>query len=415
MQAKKYLIVVGGATASGKTSTAIALAQHFQTVILSADSRQFYREMSIGTAKPAAEELAQVPHYFINSHSIKDKYSVGAYEAEAITCLRRLFRERDVVVLAGGSGLYINALCQGLDHFPTIPLDVRKHYEDKWLNEGLESLQQELRTVDPAYAQKVDMQNPHRLIRALAVYRVSGQPFSAFHQKTRQERFFTPIYLQMDWPRDLLYARINQRVDQMIAAGLEAEVQSLQNYRTHSALATVGYQEWWPFFSGESDRLTVIELIKRNSRRYAKRQLTWMRRDGFWRHFSPLQLSAIIAYTDWRISSGYELRSHLLADNQWLSYQRGSRAMASLQIMQHERFTWAQADHPIDVEALADLVREYGQRARSQPHWLVLPEGCELSIQQMGFQEAGKAEKVPVSLQKKLRTTDSLYLKQPEK
>lgn len=415
MQAKKYLIVVGGATASGKTSTAIALAQHFQTVILSADSRQFYREMSIGTAQPAPEELAQVPHYFINSHSIKDSYSVGAYEAEAMACLRRLFQEKDVVVLAGGSGLYINALCQGLDHFPAIPPDVRQYYEDKWSNEGLEPLQQELRTVDPAYAQRVDMQNPHRLIRALAVYRASGLPFSAFHQKTRQERFFTPVYLQMDWPRTLLYERINQRVDQMIAAGLEAEAYALRAYRAHGALATVGYQEWWPYFASTRDLATVIELIKRNSRRYAKRQLTWMRRDGFWRHFSPLQLAAIIAYTDWRISSGYELRSQSLVNRQELSYQQGERAMASLQITEQERFIWAQADQSIDTEALADLIREYGQRARSLPHWLVLPEGCELSVQQMGFQEAGEAQKVPVSLQQKLRTTDSLYLKQPEK
>ena len=284
MKPKKHLIVVGGPTASGKTKTAIHLAQHYNTVILSADSRQFYREMNIGTAKPDAEELAMATHYFIDSHPVDQDYSVGDYEKEALVLLEKLFEVHDVIVLTGGSGLYINALCQGLDHFPAVSIEIKKRLESAYEKEGLGYLQSLLETVDPDYASVVDMQNPHRLLRALSVYEASGQPFSQFLQQGESKRSFQPIYLQMHWDRIALYDRINRRVDLMVENGLIEEVKSLKSYRGHSALATVGYQEIFDYLDGKYDWSTAVELIKRNSRRYAKRQLTWMRRMAFGRN-----------------------------------------------------------------------------------------------------------------------------------
>ena len=292
---KKYLIVVGGPTASGKTALSIRLAQHFQTEILSADSRQFYREMSIGTAKASPEELAQVPHHFINSLSIADEYSVGDFERDALHCLERLFQQHSVVILAGGSSLYIKALCEGLDVFPEVPNEVRQAVEDLYQSAGIEALQAELAASDPVYFQQVDRANPHRLIRAISVCRVGGT-FSSFRTQEAAPRFFTPVYLWMDVPREELYPRINQRVDQMLANGLEAEARELFAHRHLNALQTVGYQELFDYFAGNISRDEAIELIKRNSRRYAKRQLTWMRRDGFWHLFAPSDWDAILNF-----------------------------------------------------------------------------------------------------------------------
>lgn len=292
---KKYLLVVGGPTASGKTALSIRLAQHFQTEILSADSRQFYRELSIGTAKASPEELAQVPHHFINSLSIADEYSVGDFERDALNCLERLFQQHSVVILAGGSSLYIKALCEGLDVFPEVPNEVRQAVEDLYQSAGIEALQAELAASDPVYFQQVDRANPHRLIRAIAVCRVGGT-FSSFRTQEAASRFFTPIYLWMDVPRQELYPRINQRVDQMLTNGLEAEARALFDQRHLNALQTVGYQELFDYFAGNISRDEAIELIKRNSRRYAKRQLTWMRRDGFWHLFAPSDWDAILDF-----------------------------------------------------------------------------------------------------------------------
>ncbi|WP_353483134.1 tRNA (adenosine(37)-N6)-dimethylallyltransferase MiaA [Haliscomenobacter sp.] len=292
---KKYLIVVGGPTASGKTALSIRLAQHFQTEILSADSRQFYREISIGTAKARSEELAQVPHHFINSLSIADEYSVGDFERDALNFLERLFQQHSVVILAGGSSLYIKALCEGLDVFPEVPNEVRQAVEDLYRSAGIEALQAELAASDPVYFQQVDRANPHRLIRAISVCRVGGT-FSSFRTQEAPPRFFTPIYLWMDVPREELYPRINQRVDQMLANGLEAEARALFDQRHLNALQTVGYQELFHYFAGNISRDEAIELIKRNSRRYAKRQLTWMRRDGFWHLFATSDWDAILNF-----------------------------------------------------------------------------------------------------------------------
>lgn len=297
----KYLIVVGGATASGKTGFAIRLARHFSTEIVSCDSRQFYREMNIGTAKPTPEEMAQAPHHFIGHISIEQPYSVGDFEADALTLLDELFQKHSVVILCGGSGLFIKALCEGLDQFPDVPQAVLEQLQQDYEKNGLAYLQKELQQSDPEYYREVDLQNPRRLLRALSVTRSSGRPFSKFRNQRPQNRNFHPIYLQMDWPREKLYERINQRVDLMIAAGLVDEARQLYAFRHLQALQTVGYQELFDHFSGLISLEEAVALIKRNSRRYAKRQLTWFRRDGFWEAFHPDNFDEALAYLDQKI------------------------------------------------------------------------------------------------------------------
>lgn len=297
----KYLIVVGGATASGKTGFAIQLARHFRTEIVSCDSRQFYREMTIGTAKPTPEEMAQAPHHFIGHISIEQPYSVGDFEADALALLDELFQKHSVVILCGGSGLFIKALCEGLDQFPDVPQAVLDQLQQDYEKNGLAYLQEELHQSDPEYYQEVDLQNPRRLLRALSVTRSSGRPFSEFRNQRPQTRNFQPIYLQMDWPREKLYERINRRVDLMIAAGLVDEARQLYAFRHLQALRTVGYQELFDHFSGLISLEEAVALIKRNSRRYAKRQLTWFRRDGFWEAFHPDNFDEALAYLDQKI------------------------------------------------------------------------------------------------------------------
>lgn len=282
---------------------AIRLAQHFGTEILSADSRQFFREMNIGTAKASAQELQAVPHHFINSLSIEQDYSVGDYERDALALLAKLYQTHQVVILAGGSSLYIKALCEGLDEFPEVPAEVRDAVENLYQQAGIEALQAELAQVDPLYFEQVDRANPQRLIRAISVYRASGQPFSSFRTQAAEPRFFTPIYIWLDTPREVLYERINQRVDLMLAAGLETEARNLYPQRQLNALQTVGYQEFFDCFDGTISHAAAIELIKRNSRRYAKRQGTWMRRDGFWETFAPSQYDEIISHLEHKVKN----------------------------------------------------------------------------------------------------------------
>jgi tRNA dimethylallyltransferase len=293
---QKYLIVVGGATASGKTDFAIRLARHFGTEILSCDSRQFYREMSIGTAKPKPKELAGVPHHFMGHISIEQPYTVGEFESDALQLLDRLFQQYPVVILCGGSGLFIKAVCEGLDDFPEVPQTVLDQLQADYEQHGLESLQEELKASDPAYYQEVDLQNPRRLLRALSVIRASGNPFSAYRNQRPKARAFQPIYLQMTWPREKLYERINLRVDRMMSAGLLGEAEGLYPFRHLQALQTLGYQELFTYLSGLISLDEAVELIKRNSRRYAKRQLTWFRRDGFWQGFQPDEFEKALAY-----------------------------------------------------------------------------------------------------------------------
>lgn len=298
MSHSRFLIIVGGPTASGKTSMAIQLAQHFNTEILSCDSRQFFREMSIGTAKPSPEERAQAPHHFIDVLSAGEEYSVGDYERDALQLLDQLFEHKKVVIMAGGSGLYQKAVCEGLDDFPEVPLEVRKKLERQYQEEGIDSLQERLRQADPEYYRQVDLQNPHRLIRALSVYEVSGRSFSHFRKQKKAERHFFPIYLELRWDRAKLYERINKRVDMMMEAGLLEEARALYPLKDKTALQTVGYQELFDHFDGNTSLQEAVNLIKRNSRRYAKRQLTWSRRDGHWKHFSPDEWNDILEYVE---------------------------------------------------------------------------------------------------------------------
>lgn len=296
MARQKYLIVIGGPTASGKTSLSIELAKAFDAPILSCDSRQFFREMNIGTAKPTPEELAQAPHHFINSHSIQDEYSVGDFERDALQCLTEIYDSKDIAIMVGGSGLYIQAVCEGLDTFPDVPRHIRDEVEAKYEAQGIEALQNELSSCDPNYFAQVDQQNPHRLIRAISVYRASGKPFSSFFNQAKTPRNFQPIFVLLEWERAKLYERINRRVDLMLEAGLLEEAYQLFPFRERTALQTVGYQELFEYFEGEISLEEATALIKRNSRRYAKRQMTWFRRDVRWNAFQAGSTAQILVF-----------------------------------------------------------------------------------------------------------------------
>lgn len=273
------LIVVAGPTAVGKTAAAIRLAQHYNTAIISADSRQFFKEMSIGTAKPDANELATAKHYFVDSHSITEDFSVGDFEREALQLLDELFKTHDVVILAGGSGLYINAVCHGFDDLPKPAEGVRERLNDELENNGIEFLQEKLKAADPEYYAQVDLNNPRRLVRALEVFETTGKPFSSYRVSAQNQRPFNIIKIALNMPREQLYERINRRVDIMIKQGLIEEVRSLLPFRHLNALNTVGYSEIFDYLDGKTDRDTAVSLIKQNTRRFAKRQLTWFGRD----------------------------------------------------------------------------------------------------------------------------------------
>ena len=274
----KRLLYVAGPTASGKTSLAIALAQHFDTEIISCDSRQFYKEMSIGTAVPNSEELAAAKHHFIQQRSIHQPYSIGAFQREALDSLKTLFKTKDTVILVGGSGLYADALIDGLDYFPEVDPVFREQLNNQLEHDGIEALATSLKDIDPAYHQKVDLGNPHRLIRALEICLSSGLPYSSFLGNKKAPTFFKSQKIILQWDRSILYERINKRVDQMVAAGLEAEAQSLYPNKDVNAMQTLGYREWFAYFDGIFDRTTTLEEIKKNTRRYAKRQTTWFKR-----------------------------------------------------------------------------------------------------------------------------------------
>lgn len=279
MDQKKTLLVIAGPTAVGKTAVAIQLAQRYNTVVVSADSRQFYREMSIGTAKPSDEEQAAVKHYFINSHSIVENFSVGDYEKQALALLDELFKQHDVVILAGGSGLYIKAVCEGFDDLPVADPAIRHRLNQDFTELGIKHLQERLFAVDPAYYRMVDIHNPQRIIRALEVFESTGKPISSFQKATRNTRPFRIVRIGLNLPRDILYRQINYRTDKMIANGLLDEVKQLLPYRHLNALNTVGYTELFDHLDGNISLETAIELIKQNTRHFAKRQLTWFRKD----------------------------------------------------------------------------------------------------------------------------------------
>ena len=290
------LIVIGGPTGSGKSALAVEIAKHFGAPIISTDSRQVYRNMAIGTAQPTAEELAAVKHYFIADREVEDDFNCGRYEVEALALLDRLFTEHEYVVAVGGSGLYIQALCSGMDSLPEADEQLREELKQRLDSEGLSSLVEELRRLDPKYVEVVDTCNPARVMRALEVCISTGRPYSEQRSGNIAERPFHIIKIATEMPRDILYERINRRVDIMVEDGLIEEVRNLYPKRTLNALQTVGYRELFDHFDGKCSMEEAIELIKRNSRRYAKRQMTWFRRDEEFAWFSPSDFDAIIAH-----------------------------------------------------------------------------------------------------------------------
>ena len=306
-----YLIAIAGATASGKTDLAITLAKYFDAEILSCDARQFYKEMSIGTAKPTEDQLKAATHHFIDNLSIHETYTVGDYEQEVLAFLDEYFKRKKVAILVGGSGLFYRAICEGLlNPFPEISTESREKIEMLYSEQGLAGLQNLLQKVDPVYYEKVDIQNPRRLIRALEVYTESGKPFSSFRQDINEnlvlptvKRPFKVIKIGLTWDRQVLYDRINYRVLLMQAQGLEAEARALYPYKELLPLQTVGYREYFDYWDGKlPDMKTVIEKIQQNTRNYAKRQTTWFNKEANLHNFSaPHNTSEIIAYLEKQI------------------------------------------------------------------------------------------------------------------
>lgn len=296
-RSKKTLVAVVGPTAVGKTRVAIELAKHYRSEIISADSRQFYKELSIGTAKPSKEELSEALHHFVSSHSIEEVYSAGDFERDALRKIAQLFEKNDIVILVGGSGLFVRAVCEGLDDLPKAPEATRQQLNEVFRTQGLNVLQERLRAVDPDLS-NFDIHNPQRVIRALEVYEATGKPISHFQQKAQSIRSFDIITIGLNLDREALYDKINHRVDLMIQNGLIDEVKSVMPYRGQPALLTVGYSELFDYLNGRSPLQEAIDKIKQNSRRYAKRQITWFKKYGNTVWFSPDQLQEIITHVD---------------------------------------------------------------------------------------------------------------------
>ena len=298
MISPKTLIIIAGPTAVGKTDLCVKIAKLLDTEVVSADSRQFYRELAIGTAKPTIEEMAGVKHHFINSHSIQDYYSVGDFERDCLVVLEEIFQRKDVAILTGGSGMFIKMITDGIDEMPEADLDLRQNLAQRLDNEGLEVLADELKNLDPIYYQQVDIQNTQRVLRALEVCISSGQPFSSFRKNQKVQRPFRMIKIALERPREELYARIDKRMDMMLANGLEGEAKSVIDFREHYALKTVGYREIYEHLDGEYDREEMIRLLKRNSRRYAKRQITWFKNQDEFHWFDAKNEEEIIRFIE---------------------------------------------------------------------------------------------------------------------
>ena len=301
---KKFILLLAGPTAVGKTALSVELAKRLQTVVVSCDSRQFYRELAIGTAKPTLEEQEGVPHYFIDSHSIQDLFGAGDYEREALHLLQSLFEQHDVVIVTGGSGLFIKALVEGLDEMPSVPIVIRNQLMERLEKEGLDILANELVQLDAAYAAKVDLKNAQRVVRALEMITYTGLPFSHYHQKKKINRDFEWIKIALDRPREELYARINERVEGMLAAGLLEEVRSVAQFRAHNALQTVGYKEVFMYFDGVITYEEMLSQIQQNTRRYAKRQLTWFRNQDVFQWFHPDNREEIYEWIEKALEKG---------------------------------------------------------------------------------------------------------------
>ena len=291
---KKNLIVIAGPTAIGKTSLSIKLAKKLKTEIISCDSRQFYKELSIGTAVPSEDELKKIQHHFIQNLSIKEGYNIGEFEKDAILKIESLFKKYNNVILVGGSGLYIDAVCKGIDILPDISKKIRENLNIQYKKNGLAWLQNEVKKLDPEYFEYVDTKNPQRLMRSLETYTASGKKISSLHKKKDKKRDFNIIKIGLEIDRELLYRKINSRVDKMINDGLIEEAKDLIKYRHYNALNTVGYKELFDFFDGNSNLESAIEKIKQNTRRLAKRQITWFKRDKSINWFTIDEYKAIV-------------------------------------------------------------------------------------------------------------------------
>lgn len=294
----KYLVVLTGPTGIGKSLTGVILAQHFNAQIVSSDSRQIFKEMTIGTAIPDKNELAVVKHHFIHSHSIFENFNASRYEIEALKKINSAFANNNIVLLVGGSMLYIDAVCNGIDIMPDADPVIRKLLKEKFDVEGLESLRFQLKILDPEYYKTVDLKNPNRIIHALEICLMTGKPYSGFRTNYKKIRPFSIIKIGLNCNRHELHQKINSRVDQMILAGLESEARNLHTFKHLNALNTVGYRELFAFFDGKTTREEAIELIKRNTRRYARKQLTWFRNDPEINWFEPGQSKQIINFIE---------------------------------------------------------------------------------------------------------------------
>lgn len=292
----KTAIFICGPTAVGKTSVAIKLAQQLGTEIISFDSRQFFRELQIGAAPPSREELNAVQHHLVGHLSVKDDYNAGDFEQDALNLLETIFEKQETAILVGGSGMYMKALAEGFDEMPEIPTEIRERLNQRLGNEGLESLTEQLKTTDPTYHAQVDLKNPQRVIRALEIIEATGKPYSQFRKGEKTKRNFNILKIGIALPREELYERINKRVNLMVQAGLEEEARSLLPFREKNSMQTVGYREFVRYFDGEWDKKTAISEIKKNSRRYAKRQLTWFKRDKEIMWFEPKDVEEMKKY-----------------------------------------------------------------------------------------------------------------------
>ncbi len=379
---------------------AIRLAQHFNAPIISGDSRQCYREMTIGTAKPTPDELKRAPHFFINTLSIEQHFSVNDFVNLALDWLEQVFQQHDYAILVGGTGLYINALCQGMDAFPDVAVEIRQAVEAAYQQHGLTHLQAELAQVDPAYFGVVDQNNPHRLIRALAFFRATGQPFSDYRKGQHSLRFFQPIYLQVHQARTMLYARIDDRVNNMVQQGLLEETRHLYAFRQMPALQTVGYQECFDYLDGKITWETAVELIQRNSRRYAKRQLTWMRRDGHWKMVQSEDEPLILAYIQlvrergWRIKTGndaVEVMPGFRAEQQ-IHILEGDIQLAALFIVSKKNKAIAfQLESPRDadqIKAMELLIHQWHLNDGLEKRYAVCPLSDQRLWSKMGWKRS---------------------------
>jgi tRNA dimethylallyltransferase len=299
------LIVLTGPTGIGKTDLALKMAGYFKADIISADSRQMFKEMQIGTAVPPEKELDQARHYFIQTKSIQEGYNAGKFEMDVISLLEELFARMPVVIMAGGSMLYIDAICKGIDDLPAVDPGVRSALINKYKNEGIESLRFELKKLDPDYYRQVDLHNPKRLLHALEMCIMSGKPFSRLRTRPQKVRPFHIIKIGLTAERNVLYDRINRRVDRMVSSGLEEEARKLYPFRFHNALNTVGYKEWFDYFEGKTSREAAIEKIKSNSRKYARKQLTWFRKDPEMHWFDINETENVIPFIEEQLNHFY--------------------------------------------------------------------------------------------------------------